>query len=781
MKNTYYLFVFLFLFLSVTPKLQAADTHHERYTVIFDQDVLDQSTQRTAQQLADQFDGTLHYTYEAVFQGFSASLPEEAVANLRANPVVQLIEQDAMVYPAQSEATASWGIDRIDQRSLPLDGHYTYAQTGKGVHVYVIDSGILSTHQEFGNRVLAGVSFVNDGRGTEDCEGHGTHVAGTVGGRNVGVAKAVYLHPVRIFGCDPEVGTFSSTILAGIDWVVANHTKPAIVNMSLGGLLDSGDLVMEIGINNALAEGLTFVVSAGNAAENACAYSPARLSSPITVGATNRHDQRAEFSNYGRCVDIFAPGEAIFSAEPNTDDTYGVRNGTSMAAPHVAGAAALYLQNNPSASPLEVRDAILANATRNKLSFLGTDSPNLLLYTSWQPSESMVERFTPAFSDALDWATDPAYWQTIQYPDLNGDGRDDICGRGVAGIYCALSDGDQFEPVSLWSNAYSDAIGWDGLASYWATITYPDLNGDGADDVCGRARRGLYCALSLGDSFSAATYWTDAFSNADGWHSAESYWRTIQFADLNADGRSDVCGRGKSGIICALSIGTQFGKATQWTNAYADSRGWDDIPAYWATIQLADIDGDGYTDICGRGRLGLLCGISLGDQFYRPFYWSTNFSDRQGWHTTPNFWQTIQFADLNGDGAADVCGRGRNGIFCSLSNRSTSFSVSSLWTTSFSNRDGWHQDPAYWQTIRFVDVNADSHADACGRNGTGVICTLSNGRTFGNMLQLTTGFSDTGGWQTDPAYWGTLGFPDVDGNRRADVCGRARDGIYCGY
>jgi subtilisin family serine protease len=320
--------------------------------------------------------GTLLAVYENALQGFAARLSPEAVKALQAHPSVAFIEVDQYVSLADTQPNATWGLDRIDQRDRPLSGTYEYNRTGSGVNAYVIDTGIRRTHTDFGGRVMTGFDAVTPGGTANDCNGHGTHVAGTVGGTLYGVAKAVRLYPVRVLNCQGS-GT-NAQVISGIDWVTANHIKPAVANMSLGG---SASNAIDTAVRNSISAGVTYVVAAGNSNRNACNYSPARVPEAITVGATTSSDARSSFSNFGSCLDIFAPGSDIMSAWHTSNTATNTISGTSMASPHVAGVAALYLQGNPTAAPSAVTSAITAGASINKLSGIGTGSPNLLLYS----------------------------------------------------------------------------------------------------------------------------------------------------------------------------------------------------------------------------------------------------------------------------------------------------------------------------------------------------------------------------------------------------------------
>lgn len=330
----------------------------------------------TTVELAARYDLGVEHVYTHALQGFSAAASRQALAGLMADKRVAWIEEDGEVFLDATQSNATWGLDRIDQRDRPLNGTYIYDATASNVRVYVIDSGILASHADFGGRVLAGATAINDGRGTSDCNGHGTHVAGTVAGATWGVAKAARLVPVRVFGCSG--GSANSTIIAGIDWVAANRVLPAVANMSLGGGASSAT---DTATNNLINRGVTVVVAAGNSGANACNYSPARVANAITVGSTTSTDARSSFSNFGSCVNIFAPGSSIRSAWFTSTTATNTISGTSMAAPHVAGAAALVLAGNPSASPATVRSAIYNKATTGRLSGIGSGSPNRLLYS----------------------------------------------------------------------------------------------------------------------------------------------------------------------------------------------------------------------------------------------------------------------------------------------------------------------------------------------------------------------------------------------------------------
>jgi hypothetical protein len=375
------------------------------------------------------------------------------------------------------------------------------------------------------------------------------------------------------------------------------------------------------------------------------------------------------------------------------------------------------------------------------------------------------------FSDANGWNSGSKYL-TIDYPDLNNDGRADVCGRGINGIVCARSSGGSFGAASVWESSFSDANGWT-TAKYYSTIDYPDINNDGRADVCGRGGGGIWCATSNGTSFTGIALREASFSDANGW-GVSKYYSTIRFPDLNADGRADVCGRGSGGIWCATSNGTNFTGISLWASAFSDANGWD-LSKYHSTIHFPDVNNDGRADVCGRGAGGIWCGLSDGRTFGTPTLWSSTFSDAGGWDDVDNY-STIQFADVNHDGRDDVCARGDNGIYCAKSS-GTSFGSLTRWTTQFS--DAFGGDAAhYYRTIQIRDINQDNNADLCGRGILGVYCATGTGSAFKNPRLVAPDFSDAAGW-TGAAYYRTLSVVDVDNDGIAEVCGRGGAGIYC--
>lgn len=358
---------------------QAKGIIKNQYIVILNKDI--GPAKDFAQNIAKQHGGRILQSYDSALKGFAIYLPDTAgtafIEAMKKNPQVLSVENDTVVnIDATTQTNADWGLDRIDQKALPLNSTYSYSQTGTGTTAYIVDTGILSTHQEFSGRVLSGYTAISDGNGTTDCNGHGTHVAGTVGGTTYGVAKNVKLVPVRILGCDGSGA--SSNVIAGLDWILKNGIKPAVVNMSLGGAASSS---LDSAVENLYNNGYVMVVAAGNSNTDACTSSPARTSNAITVAATDNTDTRASYSNYGSCVDIFAPGSQINSSWIGSNTATKVLNGTSMATPHVAGVVAELLQSTPTATPQTITSNLLNQATSDVVKN-PSGSPNRLLYKS---------------------------------------------------------------------------------------------------------------------------------------------------------------------------------------------------------------------------------------------------------------------------------------------------------------------------------------------------------------------------------------------------------------
>jgi subtilisin family serine protease len=354
----------------------------------------------TATQLASMHGGQVGFVYQHALRGFSVSLPPQAVVALANNAQVVSVEPDGVASIVDTQSpTPSWGLDRIDQRGLPMNGAYGYSGNAAGVTAYIIDTGIMKTHSDFGGRAVDGYDFVSGDADASDCNGHGTHVAGTVGGSSYGVAKGVTLVAVRVLNCQGS-GTWGG-VIAGIDWVTGHHVTgaPAVANMSLGGGSNGS---VDTAVRNSIADGITYAVAAGNSDADACNYSPARTAEALTVGATTSSDGEASFSNYGACVDILAPGVNITSAWK--DGRSKTISGTSMASPHVAGAAALYLAAN-AGSPAQVESGIESAATAGVIINLSASTPNLLLYVGGSgspPATTPTGSITGVVTDGSD-------------------------------------------------------------------------------------------------------------------------------------------------------------------------------------------------------------------------------------------------------------------------------------------------------------------------------------------------------------------------------------------
>ena len=343
-----------------------------------------QAREALLQNFATQHGGELIRTYVVALNGGVIRMNEAKAKALANHPFINYIEQDSVVQLivptslTSQNPTPSWGLDRIDQKSLPLNSIYNYNNDGTGVSAYVIDTGIRITHTEFGGRARYGFDAVNDGYNGNDCHGHGTHVAGTIGGINYGVAKNVQLIAVRVLNCSGS-GT-TSGVIAGIDWVTTNAARPAVANMSLGGSIS---LALDTAVTNSINSGVSYAIAAGNSSQNACNFSPARVAGAITVGATDKTDTRPSWSNYGKCLDLFAPGVSITSAWIGSDTATNTISGTSMATPHTAGVAALKLQGSPTATPAEVATELVTKSTASIVKNAGKNSPNQLLFTDY--------------------------------------------------------------------------------------------------------------------------------------------------------------------------------------------------------------------------------------------------------------------------------------------------------------------------------------------------------------------------------------------------------------
>ena len=461
----------------------AGDVIPDEYIVVFRDSVGD--VPGRAKALVAAHRGTLRHTYTSAIRGFAAHLPPQAIDALMHNPMVASIEADRVMRASGVQSPApSWGLDRIDQRSSTLDHNYTYPNSGAGVSVYILDSGIRSTHVEFGGRAAGVFTSINDGKGTADCTGHGTHAAGTIGSSAYGVAKGVKLYALRVLGCDGSGS--SSGVIAAVEWVTKNRVLPAVANMSLGGSTSS---TLAQAVQNSIASGVVYAVAAGNASIDACSIVPANVPAAITVGASNQYGTAESYSNYGKCVDLYAPGRSIISTWFTSDDAHAGMSGTSMASPHVAGAAALYLGANPTASPGEVTSALVGNATAGVLTAVGAGSPNLLLYTGFigvtssEPPPSPAP--APPDTTAPDTTAAPAPSPVDDPPVASFTAN---CRKGA----CTFNAGSSSDDVGIGNYTWDFGVGSGGASgaslvsvnyaynapgSYLVTLTVVDVAG----------------------------------------------------------------------------------------------------------------------------------------------------------------------------------------------------------------------------------------------------------------------------------------------------------------
>ncbi|QQQ80073.1 S8 family peptidase [Saccharothrix sp. 6-C] len=421
-------------------KLAAAGTAVPgHYLVVLKDEVSTQAADLTAKH-----GGTVTATWRHALRGFAVSASEREARRLAADPAVRSVSEDGVVEAVDTQPNPpSWGLDRIDQRDLPLNSSYSYDTGAANVRAYILDTGIRTTHSTFGGRASWGYDAV-DGTNT-DCNGHGTHVAGTVGGSQYGVAKAVQLVAVRVLNCAGS-GTFAQ-VISGVDWVTANAVKPAVANMSLGAPASAATAPLEAAVRNSIASGVTYSLASGNSSADACGYSPALVREAVTVNASTITDARASFSNYGTCTDIFAPGLNITSSWHTNDTATNTISGTSMAAPHVAGAAALYLATHPGDAPATVQAALVNASTPNKITDAGAGSPNRLLYTGATTGG-------------------PSTVTAIRYVGGRGDHLTSVTGA-PSGYVVEASLGRLLTGQAAGTHPlYRCSIGWDNFTSY---------------------------------------------------------------------------------------------------------------------------------------------------------------------------------------------------------------------------------------------------------------------------------------------------------------------------
>ncbi|MER6166293.1 S8 family peptidase [Streptomyces violaceorubidus] len=346
------------------------------YIVTLRKDAGLKASSDSGKDLVEEYGGTVRRTFGSALNGYTATLSAAGARRLAADPAVASVEQDQRVHLTDTtQSNAPWGLDRVDQASLPLSGTYTYPDSaGSGVTAYVIDTGVRITHQQISGRASYGYDAVDGDTTAADGNGHGTHVATTIAGSTYGVAKKAKVVGVRVL--DNNGSGTTAGVIAGIDWVTANHSGPSVANLSLGG---GASTTLDNAVRASIASGVTYAIAAGNSSANASSYSPARVTEALTVGATTSTDARASYSNYGSVLDLFAPGSSITAGWHTSDTATNTISGTSMATPHVAGAAAVYLAGHTSATPAQVGTALVNGATTGKVTAPGTGSPNRLL------------------------------------------------------------------------------------------------------------------------------------------------------------------------------------------------------------------------------------------------------------------------------------------------------------------------------------------------------------------------------------------------------------------
>jgi subtilisin family serine protease len=551
------------------PYHAGAEAVDGEYIVVYRDGVTDGAAEESERGVAGR-GGRIQFRYSAALHGFAASLDEAGLAEVRRDPNVEYVADNAVTHVGVAEP-ANWNLDRIDQRALPLNSSYSYDATGRGVHAYVIDTGVRLTHTQFTGRIGNGVDVVDNDLVPSDCHGHGTQVAGVLGGTTWGVAKKVTIHPVRVAPCGGS-GT-TAQFIAGIEWVTLNHVKPAVANVSMR--LSSINLAVDAAVTNSIAAGVTYAILAGNEGVSACTQSPPRVPQAITVGATDVLDQRWADSNMGTCLDLFAPGVLITTAGNGSNAAVSVATGTSLAAPHVAGVAALHLQQHPTATPRQVRDAIVEDGTRGVVGNPGAGSPNVLLH-AWTDTATGV-RTTNGDARADLALTGPVVWNSVPVAFSQGNGSFTVTNNGIA-------------PFATLATTHG------------VRVLSGDFNGDNRADLALTGPTGwnsVPVAMSLGNgSFTVTNTAIANFATFTATPGAE-----VVTGDFNGDGRTDIAVTGASGwnsVPVAFSQGN--GSFTVTNNAIASFGPLAATPG--ARIITGDFDGNGRTDLAATGPAG---------------------------------------------------------------------------------------------------------------------------------------------------------------------------------